>query len=190
MYMPATCIAPPVALRGTALAAFFSGSCCCCSTKEGSKLASSTTKGAQFTCNFARVVPSRTIAQKSLRSESLSSQLNVRSHAPSDWFRAPTRAPALLCWGVGSHVDGAGVADAPRAALAGLVGCMCDGMQGCGSVKMSPKMGRKMATKCKMRNAKWEEWCQTQRGRRCTASGDRGLKHCVRSEPKHSNKII
>ena len=91
-------------------------------------------------------MPSRTSAQKSLRSEWLSSQLNVRSHAPSARFNAPTQDPKRFDFrsgrgrllganvvecigsrGVWAAVDCAANADV-LTALAGRIGAQVEGV--------------------------------------------------------------
>jgi hypothetical protein len=52
---------------------------------------------------LVRPLPSRIRAQKSLKSLSLSSQLNVRSHGPSEQFAAPTNAAVVCRFGLGSE---------------------------------------------------------------------------------------
>ena len=69
----------------------------------GSPLASSAMNGAHNTGSLVRPLPSRIRAQKSLKSLSLSSQLNVRSHGPSQQFAAPTNAEGVCRVGLGSE---------------------------------------------------------------------------------------
>ena len=69
----------------------------------GPPLSSSAMNGAHSTGSLVRPLPSRIRAQKSLKSLSLSSQLNVRSHGPSEQFAAPTNAVVVCRFGLGSE---------------------------------------------------------------------------------------